>query len=333
MSLDPQLVWRGKDEQADDLEVPAVPLYIQEMIDPRAIIDNLLRDPARKPEQQELFASFGGVEDAGKRLEFYRHDQRWSNRMILGDGLLAMTSLAEKERLKGRVQMVYLDPPYGIKFGSNWQVSTRRRDVKDSKVDDLTRQPEQVKAFRDTWELGIHSYLTYLRDRLTAARELLTDSGSVFVQIGDENVHLVRCLMDEVFGSENFVSLITFKKTTGAGSFAGGTNFLSSVGDYIVWYAKKKDSAKYHQLFKDKEVGGAGSEQYTWLETPDGNRHRLDQTEATRRASEGRLFRGDNLTSQTTREAQTTVFDVDLSGKTFRPSKGGWKTNQDGMQR
>src|SRR5437868_620985 len=214
-SLDPQLVWKGKDEQdRQPLEVPAVPIYIQEKIHPQALIEDLRERAAEgKPQQADLFADFNGLEgDPGKRTEFYRHDQHWSNRLILGDSLLVMTSLAEKERLKGRVQMIYFDPPYGIKFGSNWQVSTRKRDVKDAKAEDLTRQPEQIKAFRDTWQLGIHSYLTYLRDRMTVARELLTESGSVFVQIGDENVHLVRALLDEVFGSENCVAVIAFTK-------------------------------------------------------------------------------------------------------------------------
>ena len=216
-SLDPQLVWKGKDEQdAGDLEVPVVPIYIQEKILPQVIIENL-RDTARKGEPEPeltLFNDYDGIEFQ-ELVEFYRHEQNWANRMILGDSLLVMTSLAEKEGLKGKVQMIYMDPPYGIKFGSNWQVSTRKRDVKDGKAEDATRQPEQIKAFRDTWELGIHSYLAYLRDRLTVARELLTESGSIFVQIGDENVHLVRCVMDEVFGSENFVRLIAFSKTSG----------------------------------------------------------------------------------------------------------------------
>ena len=188
--------------------MPAVPVYIQEKIQPQAIIENV-RAPGkegRSRPQLTLFADFNGIafEDL---VDFYHHEQNWTNRMILGDSLLVMTSLAEKEGLKGKVQMIYMDPPYGIKFGSNWQVSTRKRDVKDGKAEDATRQPEQIKAFRDTWQLGIHSYLAYLRDRLVVARELLTESGSVFVQIGDENVHLVRCVLDEVFGSENFVSL------------------------------------------------------------------------------------------------------------------------------
>ena len=206
-SLDPQLVWKGKDEQDSyPLEVPAVPIYIQEKILPKYLIEDLRAQANEgKPAQLDLFADFNGIKFEDM-VDFYQHDQKWSNRMILGDSLLVMTSLAEKEGLKGKVQMVYLDPPYGINFNSNWQVSTRKRDVRDGKAEDATRQPEQVKAFRDTWKLGIHSYLAYLRDRLGVARDLLTETGSCFVQIGDENVHLVRCLMDEVFGSENFIS-------------------------------------------------------------------------------------------------------------------------------
>ena len=220
-SLDPQLVWNGKDEQdGEDLIVPAVPIYIQEKIQPQAIIEEVRRQAEAAaaepddPQQMELFDDFNGI-DFEQMIEFYQHEQHWSNRMILGDSLLVMTSLAEKEGLKGQVQMIYIDPPYGIKFGSNWQVSTRKRDVHDGREEDLVRQPEQIRAFRDTWEKGIHSYLSYLRDRLVVARELLTESGSIFVQIGDENIHLVRSLLDEVFGSDNFVRLVTFVKTTG----------------------------------------------------------------------------------------------------------------------
>src|SRR5208282_575052 len=219
-SLDPQLVWKGKDEQdSKDLEVPVVPIYIQEKIHPQALIEDFRKTAKEgQPGQADLFSDFNGLpEDFDKRVDFYHYEGNWSNRMILGDSLMVMTSLAEKEGLKGKVQMIYIDPPYGINFGSNWQVSTRKRDVKDGKAEDTTRQPEQIKAFRDTWQLGIHSYLTYLRDRLTSARELLTESGSIFVQIGDENVHLVRCILDEVFGAENFVALIPFGKTAGAG--------------------------------------------------------------------------------------------------------------------
>lgn len=237
MSLDPQLVWKGKDEQdSKSLEVPVVPIYIQEKIHPQAIIEDLKArqpQPEASEKQLDLFADFNGIDTFDKKVDFYHHDQHWSNRMILGDSLAVMTSLAEKEGLKGQVQTIYFDPPYGIKFGSNWQVSTRKRDVKDGKAEDATRQPEQVRAFRDTWELGIHSYLAYLRDRLTAARDLLTETGSVFVQIGDENVHLVRSVMDEVFGSENFVSCIQFSKTSSASS-----ELLAGVVDYVLWFAK-----------------------------------------------------------------------------------------------
>ena len=227
------------------MAVPAVPIYIQEKINPQAIIENIRAEAKKeKPDAQiEMFADFNGIafEDL---VDFYRHQQNWSNRMILGDSLLVMTSLAEKEGLKGKVQTIYFDPPYGIKFGSNWQVSTRKRDVKDGKAEDATRQPEQVKAFRDTWQLGIHSYLAYLRDRLTVVRELLTDSGSVFVQIGDENVHLVRSVLDEIFGSENFASSISFVR-----SGAQTSELLPSTGDHILWYAKDKNLFKYRQLF------------------------------------------------------------------------------------
>ena len=223
--LDPQLVWRGKDAQdAEPLTVPSVPIYIQEKIHPQAIIDDLKRrsDQARAEREEaeadfipDLFADFNGLPDKDATLEFYQHEANWSNRMILGDSLLVMTSLAEKEAMRGRVQCIYLDPPYGIKFNSNWQPSTKSRDVKDGKADSLTREPEMVRAFRDTWKDGIHSYLSYLRDRLVVARDLLSESGSIFMQIGDENVHVVRSLMDEVFGPENFVSLISVQTTTG----------------------------------------------------------------------------------------------------------------------
>src|SRR6266853_1712874 len=219
--LDPQLVWRGKDEQDwSDLVVHAPPLYIQEKVHPKVLIDDLLKQTREQREQEvgaqpDLFADFNGIPKGVDKTEFYRHDQNWSNRMILGDSLQVMASLAEREGLRGKVQCIYLDPPYGIKFNSNFQWSTTSRDVKDGNVDHITREPEQVKAFRDTWRDGIHSYLTYLRDRLTVARDLLTDSGSIFVQIGDENVHLIRSLMDSVFGPDNFCDMILFKKTGG----------------------------------------------------------------------------------------------------------------------
>lgn len=261
-SLDPQLVWKGKDEQdQQELAVPSVPIYIQEKIHPQSIIEDVRRTEKKEtPAQASLFADFNGIEFE-EMIDFYNHGTNWSNRMILGDSLYVMTSLAEKEVLKGQVQMIYIDPPYGIKFGSNWQVSTRKRDVKDGKAVDVTRQPEQIRAFRDTWKLGIHSYLSYLRDRLVVAQELLTETGSVFVQIGDENVHLVRCLLDEVFGSENFVSIISVQKTSGFSPL-----LLSNVVDYILWYAKHAPIVKYRSLNVEKIVGQEGATQYNFVE-------------------------------------------------------------------
>lgn len=331
--LDPQLVWRGKDEQdQQNLEVDAPPIYIQEKIDPRVLVENLRQTSQNGSDEPELtlFEQFDGLDEM-ELVEFYQHDANWSNRMILGDSLNVMASLAEREGLRGKVQMFYIDPPYGIRFGSNWQVSVRDRDVRDGKLEDAAREVEQIKAFRDTWELGIHSYLSYLRDRLTVARDLLTDSGSAFVQIGDENVHLVRAVMDEVFGSENFVALITFKTTSGAGSFAGGTNVLASVNAYIVWYARDLRFVKYHQLFETK-AGDAGAGEYRLIELEDGTRRAASDEELVN-PHPGRLYRLDNLTSQTTRIGQTTVFPVTVDGFTVTPTSGGWKTNRVGMQR
>ena len=247
---DAQLVWRGKDTQDwSDLVVNPPPIYIQEKIHPKAIIDGLRKEARARAEAAndapDLFADFNGLDDPEARLEFYQHDQHWSNRMILGDSLQVMASLAEREGLRGQVQCIYLDPPYGIKFNSNWQVSTLSRDVKDGKREDVSREPEQVKAFRDTWKDGIHSYLTYLRDRLTVARDLLTDSGSIFVQIGDENVHRVRAVMDEVFGPENFAAQIYFLKTTGKGS-----KFVDASGDHILWYVNNHLASKVRPTFR-----------------------------------------------------------------------------------
>jgi adenine-specific DNA-methyltransferase len=312
-SLDPQLVWKGKDEQdlAQYLGVSTVPVYIQEKVDPRALVENL-RDTAgggsAEPELT-LFDDFDGLE-FDQIVDFYAHEGNWSNRLILGDALLVMNSLAEKENLRGKVQMVYVDPPYGIRFGSNWQVSTRKREVSDGKDIDVTRQPEQIKAFRDTWELGIHSYLAYLRDRLTVARELLTDSGSCFVQIGDENVHRVRALMDEVFGDENFVSLITFTTTT---TTTG--EYLPGTASYVIWYGKDTSQLKFRQLYAEKALGGAGATKYD----------QVDEAE--------RPYRLDNLTSPRVRAARTGYYSVEIGGRSYLPLSGEWKTNQEGMAR
>ncbi len=266
--LDPQLVWRGKDQQDwSDLVVHAPPLYIQEKIHPKVLINDLQRASqaatAGQGHQFDFFADFNGIPDNVDKTEFYRHDQNWTNRMILGDSLQVMASLAEREGLRGQVQCIYLDPPYGIKFNSNFQWSTTSRDVKDGNREHITREPEQVKAFRDTWRDGIHSYLTYLRDRLTVARDLLSDSGSIFVQIGDENVHRVRSVMDEVFGETNLVSSIAFKKTSGTGS-----NFLENIYDYLLWYAKDLSYLKYRQPLAEKssallETQYTGSDEVT----------------------------------------------------------------------
>ena len=264
--LDPQLVWRGKDEQDwSDLVVHAPPLYIQEKVHPKVLIDDLLRQSkaakAQAPgAQTDLFADFNGIPEGADKTEFYQHDQNWSNRMILGDSLQVMASLAEREGLRGKVQCIYFDPPYGIKFNSNFQWSTTSRDVKDGNAGHITREPEQVKAFRDTWRDGIHSYLTYLRDRLTVARDLLTDSGSIFVQIGDENVHRVRAVIDEVFGEDNFAGEISFFKTS-----SQSTTGIPSIVDTLVCYAKRKEYQKFRPLLREKVPGDAGAKQYTMV--------------------------------------------------------------------
>jgi len=337
-SLDPQLVWKGKDEQdRSPLEVPAVPVYIQEKIQPRAIIENLRAEVRRErkeaPGQIEMFADFNGIQWSDL-VDFYHHEQNWSNRLILGDSLLVMTSLAEKEGLKGKVQMIYLDPPYGIKFGSNWQISTRKRDVKDGKVEDVTRQPEQIRAFRDTWTLGIHSYLTYLRDRLVVARELLTESGSIFVQIGDENVHLVRSLLDEVFGAENFVALISFRKTAAVSSPMARVDVLAQTCDYLVWYAKNRGQVRYKQLFLQKLAGGEGSGEYVFVEEGLQRRKQTAEeiAEPTRLVSGARPYRQDNLTSTGRSDELSKTFshqghDYLLAGNIH------WKTTLAGLQR
>ena len=339
-SLDPQLVWKGKDEQdREPLEVDIVPIYIQEVIEPRVIIDAVQSRKRTKPETSGFLPGFFDDFDAmdfDRKIEFYQHDQKWANRMILGNSLHVMTSLAEKEGLKGKVQMIYIDPPYGIKFGSNWQVSTRKRDVKDGKVEDATRQPEQVRAFRDTWKLGIHSYLSVLRDWLLVARGLLTETGSAFVQIGDENVHLVRSVMDEVFGSDNWIGLISVQKTTTA------TNvFLPLVTDYLIWYGKNQEATKYRPLYHTKEAGKAGAMSYIGVELPDGTRRTLTKTERenpTVLPSGSRLFSPDNFTSASMGrekgEGAACWYPVEFDGRIYRPyERSRWKTNQEGMRR
>ena len=272
--LDPQLVWRGKDEQdLSDLVVAAPPLYIQEKVHPKVLIDDLMRQSKRSEEvQPDLFGDFNGLPSENARTEFYQHDQNWSNRMILGDSLQVMASLAEREGLRSKVQCIFMDPPYGIRFNSNFQWSTTSRDVRDGKVEHLTREPEQVKAFRDTWRDGIHSYLTYLRDRLTVARDLLTESGSIFVQIGEENVHLVRTLLDEVFGSDNFVSLITYRTSSGTTQQYS----VKRISDYLIWYCKDKERIKFRRLLQERETG---TRMYNQVELHDGSRRSMTSAE------------------------------------------------------
>ncbi len=333
---DAQLVWRGKDRQDwSDLVVNVPPLYIQEKIHPKAIIDDLKRQSAETREAAaaapNLFADFNGIEP-DQRAEFYQHDQHWSNRMILGDSLQVMASLSERESLRGKVQCIYFDPPYGIKFNSNWQVSTQSRDVKDGKQTDISREPEQVKAFRDTWKDGIHSYLTYLRDRLTAMRDLLTESGSIFVQIGDENVHRVRAVMDEVFGAANIVSLITVEKTSGSTE-----SLISNVSDYIIWFAKDREAAKFRPYLTRKIAGGEGGDAYAFLETQDGLRRRATKSDLETEL-EHRFFRLSDMTSQsvgrTKGEGAASWFPVRIDGRDIRPSERvRWKTNEAGMCR
>jgi adenine-specific DNA-methyltransferase len=337
-SLDPQLVWKGKDEQdSQPLAVPSVPIYIQEKIHPQAIIEDIRSEARRKDEQTAplLFSDFNGI-DFERLIDFYQHEQNWSNRMILGDSLLVMTSLADKEGLKGKVQMIYIDPPYGIKFGSNWQVSTRKRDIKDGKAEDTVRQPEQIKAFRDTWKYGIHSYLAYLRDRFIIARDILVETGSIFVQIGDENVHLVRSILDEVFGSENYVALINFTKTSGQTS-----KYLAATSDYLIWYAKNWEILKYRPLFQEKVLGGAGSQMYQYVELQDGTKRRLTQEEienATSLPEKTRVFRLGDVTSQRQGRpagpGSAMYFPVVLSGEEYYPpGNRGWSTIKNGMER
>jgi adenine-specific DNA-methyltransferase len=324
--LDPQLVWRGKDEQDwSDLVVQAPPLYIQEKVHPKVLIDDLLRTTKEHEHDTgqltpDLFADFNGIPKGVDKTEFYQHDQNWSNRMILGDSLQVMASLAEREGLRGKVQCIYFDPPYGIKFNSNFQWSTTSRDVKDGNAGHITREPEQVKAFRDTWRDGIHSYLTYLRDRLTVARDLLTESGSIFVQIGDENVHRVRALMDEVFGDQNFVAMCTVRKTT-----SDSTELLGSTCDFVLWFAKNHDTAKARTIWA---VRGEEAEDRYSGEYRDGRRFQLGGITSSRPPGEGDLkvfrwfgrdFAAGNATFKTTELGLTRAAKADR----LAPTGGG----------
>ena len=325
--LDPQLVWRGKDEKGwSDLVVQAPPLFIQEKVHPKVLIDDLARRTKEKERHEvgsmlDLFADFNGISEGADSAEFYAHDVNWSNRMILGDSLHVMVSLAEREGLRGKVQCIYIDPPYGIKFNSNFQWSTTSRDVKDGNAGHITREPEQVKAFRDTWRDGIHSYLTYLRDRLTVARDLLTESGSIFVQIGDENVHRVRALMDEVFGDDNFCSLIQYRALSPLGSRG-----LSNIYDYIIWYAKDKSQFKYRNVQIDRPM----EEEPEFVFRDDGSGW-YDKLKVPPTDPIGVFKRSVLISSGYT---PTCIYDFEFNGRIVRPSgRKSWRTNKQGMER
>jgi len=322
--LDPQLQWAGKAEHTS-FGVPTVSLHVHERIDPRTIIEAVRKQNGR-PVQCSLFASPEENPPLREAIEFYKHKHNWSNRLIAGDSLLVMNSLLEKEGMAGQVQMIYIDPPYGIKYGSNFQPFVNKRDVKDGKDEDLTAEPEMIKAFRDTWELGVHSYLAYLRDRLLLARELLTESGSVFVQISDENVHHIRELMDEVFGVKNFCGIIAFQKT---GGFS--PTLLSSVYDYLIWYAVDRQKVKYRKLFRPRpqSMVNAG---YTWIELENGERRRLVSKEINGEGPipKGKRFQSSILVSAGASERGSAPFD--FQRKVFKPALGThWKTSHEGL--
>ena len=326
--LDPQLVWRGKDEQdRSDLVVNAPPIFIQEKVHPKALIDDLMRRTQRDDDHVEAaaslfadqFADFDGLEDSNLKTEFYQHEANWSNRMILGDSLQVMASLAERESLRGKVQCIYMDPPYGIKFNSNFQWSTTSRDVKDGKTDHITREPEMVRAFRDTWRDGIHSYLTYLRDRLTAARELLTESGSIFVQIGDENVHRVRSVMDEVLGDDNYVSLIQFRTAS-----TKPTTGLSNVCDFLLWYARDRTHLKLREVFTPK----SDVPDYEKYQTPNGIISVGGARKSGLEIDPKRVFSLFHMPAS----VPQSMFAFQFQGKQLHP-KNGWRASEHSLNR
>ena len=318
---EPWLEWAEKQEQHKKgfFEVDPVALHIHERVSARAI----LRIAARQDVERSLFAD--PEQEYQEVVQFYQHDIDWTNRLILGDSLQVMSSLARREDLAGKVQMIYIDPPYGIKFASNFQPQIGKRDVKD-REQDLTREPEMVKAYRDTWHLGVHSYLTYLRDRLIVARELLADTGSIFVQIGDENVHRVRLLMDEIFDPTNFVSQITFRKTLPLGSSG-----LGGIYDILLWYSKDKDVVKYRQILLEKDFGIGTA--YKLVEEPSGHRRSMTKQElvGTGIPTANLVFTADKLDSSG--YTKSCYYEIDFNGKTYPPGRKSWRTNQDGMKR
>ena len=343
---DPELYWLRKydndeeETQAPDLKVDIRSLYVHEDIRPEMLIKGMYR--IKEDNTSGMMSLFGSdipntiVEDELERVtEYYKHNADWKNRLIQGDSLLVMNSLLKRESMAGKVQCIFIDPPYGIKFGSNWQMKLNNRNVADNDQN-LSGEPEMIKAFRDTWELGIHSYLAYLRDRLIVSRELLTPTGSCFVQISDENVHLVRSLMDEVFGSENFVSQLVYQKTTGAGS-PGELTAPASVCDYILWYAKDRENYKFRKLFTMKQFGGEGSTAYKKIELADGTRMSISDWEKENntqfvyenRPKGSRVYGIDNLTSQS--GGENARYPIEFAGRIHTITNGSWKTSREGM--
>src|SRR6266581_1384205 len=329
----PFLDWTGKAERLS-FEVPTLPLFVHERLSTKAILETLKGH--RRDRQATMFELFGdpALPIRDQVLRAYEHVGGWINRAILGDSLVVMNSLLRYEGLGGQVQMIYIDPPYGVKFGSNFQPFVRKRDVRHNDDQDMTREPEMVKAYRDTWELGLHSYLTYMRDRLLLARELMAPSGSIFVQISDENLHHVRELMDEVFGAENLCALIMVRKTAAVSSPTAKTNTLPPTCDFLVWYAKQAQSLRYRQLYVPKEAGDAGAGTYAFVEAPDGSRRRMtaEEMENPRLVPTGyRIFLLDNLTS--TGWSAGLSAPVTFEGTEFSlPSNLHWKTTAQGVQ-
>ena len=323
--LDPTLVWTGKAEQ-NEIDVDTVSIHVHERIDPKTIIHQVHKNSINSYAhgyQHSLFEQPFDHRPVRDEVSFYQHKNAWANRLVAGDSLLVMNSLLEKEGMAGQVQMVYIDPPYGIKYGSNFQPYTNQTQVPDGKDDSLSSEPEMIKAFRDTWELGIHSYLTYLRDRLLTARELLSDTGSCFVQISDENLHHVRELMDEIFGVDNYINQIIYVKTGGLSS-----THLASRADYIVWYAKDKKQVKYRQLYRDKAVEDGSAKTYNWVELPDGTRRSLKKEEKNNPSllpKGSRIYKPSNVSSQ-----GNPKFEFTWQGVSYTT---GWKTNYAGVQK
>jgi len=324
--LDPQLNWAGKTEHTS-FEVPTVSLHVHERIDPKAIIKAVKKSGGQI--QTSLFELPGENPPMRTAIEFYKHPHGWSNRLIAGDSLLVMNSLLEKEGMAGQVQMFYIDPPYGVKYGSNFQPFVNKRDVKDGKDEDLTQEPETIKAFRDTWDLGIHSYLSYLRDRLLLARELLSESGSVFVQISDENLHHVRELMDEIFGANNFISIISFRKR----SMPLTTGTIPTMNDFLIWYAKKLNKIKYNKLFVPKRLGD--DSEFSLIDLGNSEFRRMTAEELRDNTSipnEAKIFKRLDLCASG--YGASTDFEINFGGKIYKPTRStSWKTNYEGIQK